>query len=84
MEDPCAVASDAVPACGRAGMTRSQLPAGLCCDADGCHCLEGTLAAEAFVANMKLVRDLSTKGSRQVKWVIFPFLTVEVLSLEFF
>lgn len=43
-----------------------------------------TLPAEAFVADVKLVSDLSTNGSRQVKWVIFPFLTVEAQSLEFF
>lgn len=87
MEDPSAVAAvvrDAVPARGRAGATRSRFPAGSCRGADGCCCLEGTLPAEAFVANVKLVRDVSTEASRQVKRVIFPFLTVEAPSLEFF
>lgn len=76
--------SDTVPACGRAGATRSQFPTSLCRGAGGRRCPQGTLPAEAFVADVKFVRDTSTKGSRQVKWVIFPFLTREAPSLEFF
>lgn len=30
------------------------------------------------------VKDLSTKGSRQVEWVIFPFLIIQAPSLELF
>lgn len=68
--------------CGRAGAARSQFPAGLCRGADGCRCPQSTLPAEAFVGHVKFVRDLSTKGSRQVKWVIF--LTTEATSLGLF
>jgi len=85
-EDPCAVAavvSDVLPACGRAGAARSRFPMGLCCDAGGCRCLEGTLPAEAFVAVVKLEGDLITKGPRQAEQVIFSFLTAKALSIEF-
>lgn len=53
-----ALVSDVVPACGATGVMRSQFPVGLCRGAEGRCCLEGTLPAEAFLADAKLERSV--------------------------